>query len=84
MSALRIEQEGMPAQELDFRQLAELDGQIADVGALIPGRVGGAVTLQAVLDRLNPDPDLDYLTVESTDGGFAASVPPVAPTPALT
>jgi len=42
MSGLRIEQEGKPAQELDFRQLAELDGQIADVGALIPGRVGGA------------------------------------------
>ena len=74
MSALRIEQEGMPAQELDFRQLAELDGQIADVGALVPGRVGGAVTLQAILDRLNPGPELDYLTVESTDGGFAASV----------
>ena len=75
MSGLRIEQEGKPAQELDFRQLAELDGQIADVGALIPGRVGGAVTLAAILDRLQPDQDLDYLTVESTDGGFAASVP---------
>ena len=33
------------------------------------------VTLQAILDRLQPDRDLDYLTVESTDGGFAASVP---------
>ena len=75
MSGLRIEQEGKPAHELDFRQLAELDGQIADVGALIPGRVGGAVTLEAILDRLQPDQDLDYLTVESTDGGFAASVP---------
>ena len=75
MSGLRIEQEGKPAHELDFRQLAELDGQIADVGALIPGRVGGAVTLAAILDRLQPDQDLDYLTVESTDGGFAASVP---------
>ena len=75
MSGLRIEQEGKPAHELDFRQLAELDGQIADVGALIPGRVGGAVTLEAILDRLQPDQDLDHLTVESTDGGFAASVP---------
>ena len=75
MSGLRIEQEGKPAQELDFRQLAELDGQIADVSVLIPGRVGGAVTLQAILHRLQPDQDLDYLTVESTDGGFAASVP---------
>jgi len=75
MSGLRIEQEGKPAQELDFRQLAELGGQIADIDALIPGRVGGAVTLQAILDRLQPDQDLDYLTVESTDGGFAASVP---------
>jgi DMSO/TMAO reductase YedYZ molybdopterin-dependent catalytic subunit len=75
MSGLRIEQEGKPAQELDFQQLAALDSQIDDIGSLIPGRVGGAVPLQAILDRLQPDRDLDYLTVESTDGGFAASVP---------
>ncbi len=75
MSGLRIEQEGKPPRELDFQELAALDGQIEDVGALIPGRVGGAVTLQAILDRLAPDAALDYLTVESTDGGFAASVP---------
>lgn len=75
MSGLRIEQEGKPARELNFQQLAALDGQVADVGALIPGRTGGAVTLQAILDRLHPNPELDYLTVESTDGGFAASVP---------
>ncbi len=75
MSGLRIEQEGKPALELDFRRLAALDGQVADVGTLIPGRVGGAVTLQAILDHLQPAPDLDYLTVEFTDGGFAASVP---------
>ncbi len=75
MSGLRIEQEGRPAEELDFGQLAELGGQVADVGTLIPGRVGGAVTLQAILDRLQPDQDLDHITVESTDGGFAASVP---------
>ena len=75
MSSLRIEQEGKAAEELDFHQLSALDGQIDDVSALIPGRVGGAVTLQAILDRLQPDQALDYLTVESTDGGFAASVP---------
>jgi DMSO/TMAO reductase YedYZ molybdopterin-dependent catalytic subunit len=75
MSSLRIEQEGKAAEELDFQQLAALDGQIDDVSALIPGRVGGAVTLQAILDRLQPDRDLDHLTVASTDGGFAASVP---------
>ena len=75
MSGLRIEQEGKPAQELDFQQLAALDSQIDDISSLIPGRVGGAVPLQAILDRLQPDRDLDYLTVESTDGGFAASVP---------
>ena len=75
MSSLRIEQEGKAAEELDFQQLAALDGQIDDVSALIPGRVGGAVTLQAILDRLQPDQALDYLTVASTDGGFAASVP---------
>ncbi len=75
MSSLRIEQEGKGAEELNFQELSELDGQIGDVGALIPGRVGGGVTLQAILDRLQPDQELDYVTVESTDGGFAASVP---------
>ena len=75
MSGLRIEQEGKPPQELDFGQLAALDGQIDDVGALIPGRVGGAVALRAIVDRVDPSPELDHLTVESTDGGFAASVP---------
>ncbi len=75
MSGLRIEQEGKSAQELDFQELSALEGQIDDVGALIPGRVGGAVTLQAILDRLQPDAGLDHVTVESTDGGFAASVP---------
>ena len=49
MSGLRIEQEGKPAQELNFQQLTELEGQIDDVASLIPGRVGGAVTLQSIL-----------------------------------
>lgn len=75
MSGLRIEQEGQPTQDLDFEELSRLNGQIDDVGNLIPGRVGRAVRLQAILDRVQPDPDLDYVTVESTDGGFAASVP---------
>jgi hypothetical protein len=75
MATLRIEQEGKPAEELDFGQLSALDGQIEDVSKLIPGRVGSAVRLQSILDRVQPKRDLDYLTVESTDGGFAASVP---------
>lgn len=75
MTSLRIEQEGKPAQTLDFDALSQLDGQVADVGRAIPGRVGGAVRLQAVLDRVNPSHELDHLTVESTDGAFAASVP---------
>ena len=75
MATLRIEQEGKPAEELDFGQLSSLDGQIEDVSKLIPGRVGSAVRLQSILDRVQPRGDLDYLTVESTDGGFAASVP---------
>lgn len=75
MSSLRVEQEGKPAQELDFQELSAMDGQVDDVSKLIPGRVGGAVRLQAILDRVQPSRELDYLTVESTDGGFAASVP---------
>ena len=75
MSTLRVQQEGKAVQEFDFQELSHLDGQVDDVSKLIPGRVGGAVRLQAILDRLEPSPELDYLTVESTDGGFAASVP---------
>lgn len=75
MTSLRIEQEGKPAQAFDFNALSRLEGQVADVGTVIPGRVGGAVRLEAVLDRVNPSRELDYLTVESTDGAFAASVP---------
>jgi hypothetical protein len=75
MATLRIEQEGKPAEELDFGQLSALDGQIEDVSKLIPGRVGSAVRLQSILDRVQPGENFDYLTVESTDGGFAASVP---------
>jgi len=75
MSSLRVEQEGKPAEELDFEQLSALGGQVDDVSSLIPGRVGGAVRLQSILDQVKPRQDLDYLTVESTDGAFAASVP---------
>jgi len=75
MSSLRIEQTGQPAEELNFEQLSALGGQIEDVSQSVPGRVGGAVRLQAILDRLQPSQELDYLTVESTDGGFSASVP---------
>lgn len=75
MSELRIEQEGKPAQTLDFDELSRLEGQIDDVGELIPGRVGRAVRLRSILDRVQPSEELDHLTVESTDAGFAASVP---------
>jgi len=75
VSELRIEQEGKPAQTFDFDELSRLDGQIDDVGELIPGRVGRAVRLRSILDRVRPSEELDYLTVESTDGKFAASVP---------
>lgn len=74
MSSLRIEQEGKSTQVLDFNELCQLKGQIDDVAKLIPGRVGRAVTLRSILDRLKHSQEFEYLTVESTDGGFSASV----------
>jgi DMSO/TMAO reductase YedYZ molybdopterin-dependent catalytic subunit len=55
--------------------LARLPGQVEDVGALVAGRVGGAVSLRAVLGAAAPLPDATHLTIESGDGRFAASVP---------
>jgi DMSO/TMAO reductase YedYZ molybdopterin-dependent catalytic subunit len=63
-----------------FEDLAALPEQIADVGAVVPGRSGGGVRLEAVLATVRPDPGAGYLTLESTEGGFSASIPlaPVA------
>lgn len=49
--------------------------QIADVGALVPGRRGAAVRLSALLERAGRLPTARYVDVASKDPAFAVSVP---------
>ena len=69
--------EGLVARPLalSFDDLAELPGQIADVGSEVPGREGGGVRLDAVLDASGARGDARYITLATGDGSFSASVP---------
>ena len=58
-----------------FEAMTRLAGQVEDIAALVPGRSGGGVRLGALLEAVKPRPGAAYLTVESADGGFSASVP---------
>ena len=62
-------------ENFDFAALAGLPGQIEDIATLVPGRTGGGVRLAALLDAVQPHQQASYLTVESADGSFSASVP---------
>ena len=60
---------------LDADDLARLDGQIPDVGTVVAGRSGAAVPLASNLAAASPTDEATHLTLESTDGAFAASLP---------
>jgi DMSO/TMAO reductase YedYZ molybdopterin-dependent catalytic subunit len=59
----------------DFAALSQLPEQIEDISHLVPGRQGGGVRLSALLASVQPQPNAAYLTLESADGTFSASVP---------
>jgi len=65
---------GRPLQ-LGFDDLSSIPDQIEDVSALMPKRSGAAVTLQSVLELAAVEDRARYLTITSSDGSFAASVP---------
>ncbi|HXH13778.1 MAG TPA: molybdopterin-dependent oxidoreductase [Alphaproteobacteria bacterium] len=65
----------------DFAALTQLSGQVEDIGHLVSGRQGGGVRLPVLLAAVQPEPDAAYLTVESADGSFSASVPLAAVAP---
>ena len=75
MAALKITGEVGSPLTLQFREMAELSGQIDDIGALIPGRQGAGIPLQVLLVAAGPLATATHLTLESTDGGFSASAP---------
>jgi 2-dehydropantoate 2-reductase len=49
--------------------------QVADVGALVAGKRGRAVTLKGLLEETPPLAGARWLNVLSSDRGFAVSVP---------
>src|SRR5262245_38901451 len=75
MEPLRIEGEVQQARAFTFADLAALPQQVSDISQLIPGREGGGVRLQSILDTVNPTATATYITLKSTDGKFSASVP---------
>lgn len=60
---------------LSFDDLAALPGQIPDIGSEIPGREGGGVRLDAVLEACGARSDARFITLATGDGSFSASVP---------
>jgi hypothetical protein len=59
----------------DFEALARLPGQVTDVATLIPGREGGGVPLRAILDEIGPLGDVHYMTLQTDDASYSASIP---------
>ena len=75
MAGLRVEGEVVNPGSFGFAELAALPQQIDDIAVLIPGRSGGAVELAAIFAAVGVSPAATHVALESTDGGFAASVP---------
>ena len=75
MTQLRIEGEVLTPRAFSFEDLRLLPGQVADVGQFIPGRDGSGVRLQSLLEQVGLKESVKYISLESTDGTFSASVP---------
>ena len=60
---------------LTAADLSALADQVPDVSEVVAGRSGSAVPLASVLAAAAPNPEATHLTLESTDGAFAASLP---------
>ena len=59
---------------LDRERLCALPGQVPEVGAYVPGRVGEGVWLREVLALLGAPPDARYV-VAAADGMVSAPAP---------
>jgi DMSO/TMAO reductase YedYZ molybdopterin-dependent catalytic subunit len=75
MVLLRIDGEVGAPLALGFAELAALPEQVADVGAILPGREGGAVRLGALVAAAAASAGARWVTLASADGRFSASVP---------
>jgi len=72
---ITIEGEVRHSTTLGYDDLAASPEQIADVSSLVAGRRGAAVPLRSLLARAGVDAGATWITVESDDASFAASVP---------
>ena len=75
MATLKVEGAVAEAREFGFADLEALPGQVVNIATLVPGREGGAVALRSLLEVVAVDASATHLTLESTDGRFAASTP---------
>jgi hypothetical protein len=83
MTQLRVEGEVSTPHDFSFSDLTRLPGQVDDVGQFVPGRDGSGVRLRSLLDRVGPKDSVQYITLESSDGKFSASLPVAAVQDAL-
>ena len=72
---VRVDGQVRTPRDFAFADLASLPGQVADVGAIAPGREGGAVTLRSVLDAVGTWATATRVTLESSDGKFSQQAP---------
>jgi DMSO/TMAO reductase YedYZ molybdopterin-dependent catalytic subunit len=75
MGSLRVEGAVAISRDFSFADLATLPDQVADVSYLVPGREGGGVRLQSILDKVSPTASAQHITLYSSDSKFSASVP---------
>lgn len=63
--------------DLDYPTCREMPEtcQVADVGALVRGKEGRAITLAAIVQRARVGPEARWVNVVSHAAGFAVSVP---------
>jgi len=73
--SITIEGEVRRSVTLDYDDLASASEQVADVAPLVAGRSGTAVPLRSLLAMAGVDAGATWLTIESDDASFAASVP---------
>jgi DMSO/TMAO reductase YedYZ molybdopterin-dependent catalytic subunit len=74
---VRIDGEVESPASFTFPDLLDIDGQhqIADVSSIAPKRVGGAVTLDGLLARVNVTAQAKYIGLHASRDDFHASVP---------
>ena len=75
MTQLHIEGEVDSPQAFGFEDLVQLPDQVEDVSQVIPGREGSAIRLPSLLAQVGAKDSVHYITLESTDGKFSASIP---------